>query len=390
MSSFSTADGAAQLVEAVKLFLDTASSTQIDSLLDRLRPYRTETRQFWTAEGTIEYKDTLVIEGLMDFGGSQPFGFSALLDSGSTAKESTESSASQYASTQGAQLPDPSSSTNYALGVVAPEHGLDVADSLSLGGFQGLLCDSVSSQGTFAEDVFDTAVDAVTAVTADNNIGMAHFSQSTLSGTLPYWLNSSGDSAQPPANSTDATLTEDLVGVKKRNAGESRGLQLSFVNCIREDVVPFLIQNVGQWSEEGLWHEELPSDQLATPSEGGLVHVYSCICRFDSRKEKDTIRSRAAMVILHAKYDALVTEKPPEQQLCIEGARRGRGYASVMVDRLLRSIHPGWETANKEQKAELRAKFHERKRYGKRWSVLASQLGYGILFLASSKLAAAV
>lgn len=185
--------------------------------------------------------------------------------------------------------------------------------------------------------------------------------------------------------------TDDLVGTKRVSARERRGFQLSFRNYIREDAIPLLTRNIPQWSKEGLWHEKFApgGDLLAAPGEGGLAHVYSCICRFESRMGNDAIRTRAAMVILQAKYDALIAERLSEQP-CIQGARRGRGYASVMVDRLLQSIHPGWETANKEHKAELRAKFHERKRYGKRWSVLTTHLGYGILFLASSELAAAV
>ncbi|ATY66448.1 hypothetical protein A9K55_000673 [Cordyceps militaris] len=376
MSPFSTVDGAAQLLEAIKLFLDTASSAQMDAFLNRLQPYRTEMCPFWTAQGTIEYKNMLIIEELVD--SVQSIGFSADPNSGPESEAFTTLGAGQYASTQGSELPHPSSATNHAVDIITPEPRFDATDILSLDGNQGLLYDSVCSQNVFTENVFDAAVDTETATAAHDN---------TVMGNMTCFCCYLGP------NFTHLTVipTDDLVGTKRVSARERRGFQLSFRNYIREDAITLLTRNIPQWSKEGLWHEKFApgGDLLATPGEGGLAHVYSCICRFESRMGNDAIRTRAAMVILQAKYDALIAQRLSEQP-CIQGARRGRGYASVMVDRLLQSIHPGWETANKEHKAELRAKFHERKRYGKRWSVLTTHLGYGILFLASSELAAAV
>lgn len=40
-----------------------------------------------------------------------------------------------------------------------------------------------------------------------------------------------------------------------------------------------------------------------------------------------------------------------------------------------------------EKKSDLRSKFHDRKRFGKRWSLLTDALGIGVLLVCSSRIA---
>ncbi|KAH3182034.1 hypothetical protein KXX02_003448, partial [Aspergillus fumigatus] len=65
----------------------------------------------------------------------------------------------------------------------------------------------------------------------------------------------------------------------------------------------------------------------------------------------------------------------------------GRGDATRIIDTILESIHEGWRHLSPKRQSDLRAKFHERKKYGKRWLLLADRLGPGILLLCSTKTA---
>jgi hypothetical protein len=68
----------------------------------------------------------------------------------------------------------------------------------------------------------------------------------------------------------------------------------------------------------------------------------------------------------------------------------GRGDATSMIDNILQNIHPDWGNIKAQKKSTLRAKFHDEKRYGKRWSILVAGVGPSILFLCSQQLAKVV
>ena len=104
----------------------------------------------------------------------------------------------------------------------------------------------------------------------------------------------------------------------------------------------------------------------------------------------DLVLNRIALIQLHVEY----TETHQGRQ-CSSASNRiestvGRGHASHVIDLILENIHDEWRTLDQRKRAELRAKFHDRKKYGKRWSQLANALGPGILFICSTKLANAV
>ncbi|PLB53989.1 hypothetical protein P170DRAFT_482240 [Aspergillus steynii IBT 23096] len=96
----------------------------------------------------------------------------------------------------------------------------------------------------------------------------------------------------------------------------------------------------------------------------------------------DPIRNRAALIQLHTEYENI-----NQTEECDNGpTRRGRGHASLIVDRLLDEIHPEWSTCDEQRRSNLRARFHNRKRFGKRWAVLTRHLGPAVLFICSRKL----
>ncbi|KAH8798670.1 hypothetical protein F5884DRAFT_140898 [Xylogone sp. PMI_703] len=69
-----------------------------------------------------------------------------------------------------------------------------------------------------------------------------------------------------------------------------------------------------------------------------------------------------------------------------DGGVIGRGHATFMIDKILENIHGDWNICNSTRKSELRAKFHNQKRHGKRWSIVLTALGHSILFLSSPDL----
>ncbi|KAE8362465.1 hypothetical protein BDV27DRAFT_146965 [Aspergillus caelatus] len=65
----------------------------------------------------------------------------------------------------------------------------------------------------------------------------------------------------------------------------------------------------------------------------------------------------------------------------------GRSDSSVVIDNILQSHHRNWDSLDDTGKSALRARFHECKRYGKGWSLLADSLGRSSILLCSQKLA---
>ena len=160
-------------------------------------------------------------------------------------------------------------------------------------------------------------------------------------------------------------------------------------NFIREDYIVFLKENLLRWKQDGLWHQTpLLSPSKDRSDSGSLESVYHCVCQLDMRMDDDPIRKRVALILLHLEFEN-VSRKWRAQS---RNERKyqtgiGQGYTTLMIDNILMNIHANWTVSNSRRKSELRAKFHNRKRYGKRWSVLTAALGSGILFVCSKALA---
>src|ERR1700761_2402310 len=101
------------------------------------------------------------------------------------------------------------------------------------------------------------------------------------------------------------------------------------------------------------------------------------MCELDKRMGHDPIRKRAALVLLDCKYKQALHEwqaqKQPENRQDSVGV--GRGDASAMIDHILSRMHADWGSYDGRRQSELRAKFHNEKRHGKRWSILVASLG---------------
>ena len=160
-------------------------------------------------------------------------------------------------------------------------------------------------------------------------------------------------------------------------------------SVLRTDYLEYLEAEVPRWAQGGLWDHEPDSDSqlfTADPDYLDLQIAYSDVCQLHTWMEDDVIRSRMALIRLHLEY----LRTCESWQTRRGKGRIGRGDATCIIDHILQKTHPDWPTLSKTQCSTLRARFHERKRYGKRWAVLADELGKSILFLCSPKVAAIV
>ncbi|KID61221.1 hypothetical protein MBR_10253, partial [Metarhizium brunneum ARSEF 3297] len=161
---------------------------------------------------------------------------------------------------------------------------------------------------------------------------------------------------------------------------------------IRTDYFRFLEINLGRWAQGGLWQTSGPLDQTAGMNMYDSLQVlYLRVCRLDMRIRDDAIRSRVALVLLHLKYEETCRQwNARSSRYPKQTSRVGRGSISSIIDSILENAHPEWTTANSRQKAELRAKFHDQKRFGKRWWMLVDVLGPSILIICSSRFAGTI
>lgn len=162
-------------------------------------------------------------------------------------------------------------------------------------------------------------------------------------------------------------------------------------NVLCEDFHTLLESELPRWTREGLRNDALQNTTHPNSPRSKLEMAYLAVCQLNSRMSDDLVRSRMALIRLHLEY----TETHRARQYHAAGGGRdastvGRGGASHVIDGILRNIHEGWEALDAARRAKLRAKFHDRKRYGKRWAQLADAFGHGILLICSSKLANAV
>lgn len=189
-------------------------------------------------------------------------------------------------------------------------------------------------------------------------------------------------------NAEDPKLTKRVSSNQKRKM-TSPAQQIMFKSCIREDFLPFIEMNLPYWKEHGLWYKSA----LSNPHQGhsgyeSLEAIYSCMCELGMRIDHDPIRKHAALVLLDSRYkEALEEWKSHKPKKCKESLGIGRGDASAMIDNMLSNMHPEWDMYEAQRRSELRAKFHDERRYGKRWSILVASLGPSILFLCSAQLA---
>ncbi|KAJ5175695.1 uncharacterized protein N7482_001572 [Penicillium canariense] len=159
------------------------------------------------------------------------------------------------------------------------------------------------------------------------------------------------------------------------------------INALRSDLVPFLEERLERWKQEGFWFQgRLPKPSLKGTARKQLYSAYSCICKLDTHMADDQIRNRVAMVMLHTSYNLACQEWKMSGSQKPKG--KGRGDTSSVIDDILEDMHSDWD--ENDRKKHLRSRFHDKKRFGKRWLVLGDAVGMGILIACSPKIASIV
>lgn len=206
-------------------------------------------------------------------------------------------------------------------------------------------------------------------------------SAGTGDSSLPAKQPTFPDSMRPSENQTSAKKTEMSVTSAARS-------------ILRTDYLKYLEAELPRWAQGALRDQHEPGGRdTSQPSTADCHHyhdlqiAYADVCRLHTRMEDDAIRSRMALIRLHREYLRTCESWQTRQG---RGRRIGRGDATCIIDHILRRTHGDWAALSKAQCGTLRARFHERKRYGKRWAVLADGLGTGVLLLCSPKVAAIV
>ena len=202
----------------------------------------------------------------------------------------------------------------------------------------------------------------------------------------------------PPAGASNSSLPAnqqifpDLVGSLENQISPKKtemSVRSAARSVLRTDYQEYLEAELPRWAKGGLWDHEPRSDSqpvTADPDYYELQVAYSDVCQLHTWMGDDMIRSRMALIRLHLEY-----QRTCESWQARRGKGRiGRGDATCIIDHILQKTHHDWPNLSKTQCSTLRARFHERKRYGKRWAVLADGLGKSILFLCSPKVAAIV
>lgn len=158
--------------------------------------------------------------------------------------------------------------------------------------------------------------------------------------------------------------------------------------CIRPDLIEHLQGALYRWKTAGFWLQEKLPEPMAKTGSGRekLFSAYSYICKLENRIGDDQIRNRVAGVMLHLAYEQACKEWRHCSTQKPKG--KGRGDATTIIDDILEELHGDWHQAGRQQ--QLRSRFHDKKRFGKRWLILTRKLGMGILIACSPKIASAV
>ena len=173
--------------------------------------------------------------------------------------------------------------------------------------------------------------------------------------------------------------------IEENPAGnENSGVKAASQNILRADYFQFLVTALPRWKSHAFWTDlQSLKSTVGASAFSELALAYSSVCQLEIRMTDDAIRNRMALIRLHLEYT-----KAYERQSQIGQVKTiGRGGASVIIDTILASIHNEWRTFDHKRKSDLRVRFHDRKRYGKRWLLLSDTLGPSILFVCSSKMA---
>ncbi|KAM3449675.1 hypothetical protein MY3296_006759 [Beauveria thailandica] len=357
------------LGQAIKTFLEEAGPAEVGALLCRLRPYRIVTQSLYTAVDGAQ-KTTLVLdEPAFDSTGTNP-----------PSPELTRCDDGLY-------------------------YNCTSENPMTCQTWDDFLEQTQSSISASDWADMNDADLSLSCEPCDGIFGTTDVGQLSAFTVQPFSSNrfepsaSRNDFETPSGARNDIQIIDNTASINALNTKKASVLHLQL---IRHDYLAYLRENLEHWVKEGLWCEDMltTTPELAEPNTETLRHTYYRVCETERRTEDNCVRNRAAMVALHEQYEktvkgnssgAATTGRQQERSALTPFTTRGRGHASLIVDRLLERIHGAeWVAADKRRKTELRVRFHDRKRYGKRWAALAAHAGPGILFLSAPELASMV
>lgn len=153
---------------------------------------------------------------------------------------------------------------------------------------------------------------------------------------------------------------------------------------LRVDVVSFIEYFCLGWSQNGLWYRP----PLTNPTCDGtiaekLFRGFHCAEILEQGSTVDLVRLRIARIFLYHYFEQLCVDSRTNPNM-LNRRSRGRDTASVVTDQILEELYSSQkEQAGPRIQKQRRDRLQKHKKIGKRWSVLASRLGIGILLVCS-------
>jgi hypothetical protein len=137
------------------------------------------------------------------------------------------------------------------------------------------------------------------------------------------------------------------------------------------------------WPAEGLWNRQPLSNPMCGQTRvEKLFNSVRCADILDRDSAVDPVRLRMARIILYHHHEQLCIDLPSNKQLRGQ-LSCGRDRASLAADVIIEALYNlGHEDQVDERMLRrYRSRLHKHKRIGKRWCMLASRLGLGVLFV---------
>lgn len=182
-----------------------------------------------------------------------------------------------------------------------------------------------------------------------------------------------------------AALTS-IYGVKTRHrlAGESLEEIIRLGDSfLQVDIRTHLESLRHAWPAEGLWNRQPLSNPMCGQTRvEKLFNSVRCADILDRDSAVDPVRLRMARIILYHHHEQLCIDLPSNKQLRGQlscGRDRASLAADVIVEALYNLGHE--DQVDERMLRRYRSRLHKHKRIGKRWCMLASRLGLGVLFV---------
>lgn len=186
----------------------------------------------------------------------------------------------------------------------------------------------------------------------------------------------------PPNYADLSTAMANLFGTKtvfKLNHTQIHRAMSAGDGLLRDDLAEFLKGQLESWRKVSIWTQqnwELITRDLQPLD--AVVQISRSVACIEERLEHDAIRLRMSQVLLFHWYRHLVTHFQ-ESNIQRGHGLDGRGTKSYAIDHLLEHTYDDWHDVPADVKRKRRNAFHNQQRFGRRWLILASSLGFGVL-----------